>query len=805
MQEHTNEHCREISRLEQTEKKFRDLFENVPDALALINEAGQFVLLNRQMEGLFGYERQELLDANMSVLIPERLRAKQQENLRNFFAAYRTRPLCSSFESRGRKKSGDEFPVDIRFSPFETEEKVFVLVDIRDISEQKRAQAALRESEEKYRTLVENVNFGIFRNTGEPHGRFLQVNSALVKMFGFDSAAELLQVEVADLYQCPEDRRLYVEELLQKGFIKDKELQLKKRDGTPIWTSTTAKAQLDENGAIAWIDGVVEDITIRKWAEEALRQSEERYRELVEGTDNLVVQVARDGRINFVNKTAVRLFGLSAHECVGKTFFYFVHPDDREATREALQSWIAKKIPSATFENRLISRAGEARDILWTTNLHFDAGGQVATVNSVGRDITSRKRAEERIKRSYYFENTLNSVLKIALKDLPFTEQLERTLDLILAIPFLALHAKGCIFLVEADPEVLVMKVARGLDEEVMRNCARVPFGRRLCGKAAATCKVVFADRLEDEHEPHFENLMPHGQYCIPICHGEKVYGVLSLLLKEGHRRDEQEEEFLLSIANTLASLIVQQQMEQEQERLQAQLIQAEKLSALGRMTASVAHEIRNPLTAIGGLAKRLDRQLPEGTKEKEYSRVIASESFRLEKILKSILAYTREGELHRERCNINDVINEALAVFEVAFKERAITLQKSLAELPDLTIDITQVREVVDNIIRNAADSLTGGGSITVATGLRQVDGDTYVTIEITDTGKGIEQDKLGRIFEPFYTTKAVGRGDGVGLGLPISKKIMERHGGFIRAASVVGQGTTFSIFFPLEGGKTR
>ncbi len=134
----------------------------------------------------------------------------------------------------------------------------------------KQAKEALRENEEKYRTLVENINIGIYRNTGGPHGKFLQANPAIVKMFGYDSVEEFMKVRVSDLYQYPETRKHFVDEIVLKGFSKNKELRLRRKDGTPIIASCTAKVCYDEKGDIKWIDGVIEDITERKRIEEKL-------------------------------------------------------------------------------------------------------------------------------------------------------------------------------------------------------------------------------------------------------------------------------------------------------------------------------------------------------------------------------------------------------------------------------------------------------------------------------------------------------------------------------------------------------
>lgn len=148
-----------------------------------------------------------------------------------------------------------------------------ILGIVTDISGRKRAEEALRQSEEKYRSLVNNLNIGIYRSTGVVSGRFLEANPAIAEMFGYDSVGKFRNVAVSKLYQDPEDRKRFTEKIEKEGLVKNEELRLQKKDGTPIWASCTARLQYDANGGIKWIDGVIEDITGRKQAEEELKQT----------------------------------------------------------------------------------------------------------------------------------------------------------------------------------------------------------------------------------------------------------------------------------------------------------------------------------------------------------------------------------------------------------------------------------------------------------------------------------------------------------------------------------------------------
>jgi signal transduction histidine kinase len=229
-------------------------------------------------------------------------------------------------------------------------------------------------------------------------------------------------------------------------------------------------------------------------------------------------------------------------------------------------------------------------------------------------------------------------------------------------------------------------------------------------------------------------------------------------------------------------------------------LIEYEKLSALGRLTASVAHEIRNPITVIGGLAKRLEKSLSPGVKEREYLELISLEAKRLEELLRNVLVFSSNAFLQRERQDINAIVRECLEVYSDVFKNKSIMPEAFLGTVPPLYIDRKQVREAINNLISNAIDAMKEGGSLTAATTEDFINGKNYTKVSIADTGTGIPEEKIRMIFEPFFSTKV--DGTETGLGLPITRKIVEGHGGFMRVESAVGRGSAFELFFPHRPG---
>lgn len=233
-----------------------------------------------------------------------------------------------------------------------------------------------------------------------------------------------------------------------------------------------------------------------------------------------------------------------------------------------------------------------------------------------------------------------------------------------------------------------------------------------------------------------------------------------------------------------------------ENKTLQKGLVEFEKLSALGRLTANVAHEIRNPITIIGGLAERLKKSILLKTKEKEYVELISLEAKRLEEILREVLVFSNKPFFSKERHDINKIVNESLEIYADTFTDYSINVQKIFSDVTQIYVDERHVKEALKNVISNAIEAMPNGGTLTVATNEETSHGKNYVAVKITDTGVGISEDKKLMIFEPFFSTKVTKKE--TGLGLPITKKIVEGHGGFITLKSSIGKGSTISLYFP-------
>ncbi|MFH0754177.1 MAG: ATP-binding protein, partial [Candidatus Omnitrophota bacterium] len=247
------------------------------------------------------------------------------------------------------------------------------------------------------------------------------------------------------------------------------------------------------------------------------------------------------------------------------------------------------------------------------------------------------------------------------------------------------------------------------------------------------------------------------------------VYRVLSEKLKEIRSRDERIKDFT------------------------DELIRANKLSSLGELAGSIAHEIKNPLISIQGFAKRIEKTGDE-EKIKKYAMLIDKESGRLSNVLVKLLDFSRMDEPKRERVDINEIVDDTVLFIEhhlTRFKNIQLFVEKEKT-LPPVEADKIHIQQSLVNIIMNAAQAMPGGGAIRIKTGKNG----GSVHISVTDQGAGINPENIDKIFEPFFTTKK--KGEGTGLGLSLCKRLIEANKGKIEVESKIGEGSTFRILIP-------
>jgi two-component system NtrC family sensor kinase len=274
-----------------------------------------------------------------------------------------------------------------------------------------------------------------------------------------------------------------------------------------------------------------------------------------------------------------------------------------------------------------------------------------------------------------------------------------------------------------------------------------------------------------------------------------------------------------IAIENAQLYKDLQDRME-ELKRTQAQLIQSARLAAIGELAAGVAHEINNPLTGIMGFTRLLLQEVDDDAPIKEDLQIIDREAARTKDIVRGLLDFASQRETRLEPADVNEIVRSTVTLVRHQAKGARVTIKESYDEnLPLVSLDAEQIKQVFLNIITNAIQAMPKGGELKVVTAYwpqarspelvearspalaKGIDGADCVVVEFHDSGTGISVENLPRIFDPFFTTKTVDQG--TGLGLSISHGIVERHGGRIEVKSEVGQGSTFTVMLPVAEGQ--
>jgi PAS domain S-box-containing protein len=560
--------------IKRSEQYFKALVENAMDVITVIDNEGIIRYEADSIARVLGYKVEE----RVGKYIADFAHPDDMEILINAFNRLSQNPdLIQHANVRSRHKDGSWRAVEaVARNLLEYEAVKGIVLNWRDITERKRMEEALKESEERFRRLVNQAPDIIFR--WSPDKGLEYVSPAVAQITGFSPedlmADPMIGLELAKLSdsQLAEDYTKVVEE---RRSMRAREVSFVRKDGKPVHLDMRSHAIRDGKGEVVAYEGILRDITDRKLMEEAIKESEARYRLLAENVQDVISVVDMNLRPTYVSPSVYQLMGYTVEEAMARTLEEQLTPASFEsivkAFREGLTAGQAGQNDlsgSLVLEAEVYRKNGSTAPVEMRVNLLRDSDGQPLGILGVTRDITERKEAERRIKRNYEIQSVLNGLLRISLTDISLEKQLQLFLKHIVSVSPLALEAKGAIFLVEDDPDVLVLKAQHGLPESLLSMCGRVPFGRCLCGRAALSGEMQFADYVDERHENRYEGILQHGHYCVPILFGGKVLGVINLYVGEGHTRDGMEAGFLGAVSDVMAGIIQRKKAEEELRRL---------------------------------------------------------------------------------------------------------------------------------------------------------------------------------------------------------------------------------------------
>lgn len=296
-----------------------------------------------------------------------------------------------------------------------------------------------------------------------------------------------------------------------------------------------------------------------------LAEEENRIRTLTQSAVDAIISADENGNVSSWNRGAERIFGYSEQEILGKPITPLIPAKSLPAHLSGFANAIATgntHHQGETLEVQGIRKDGQLIALEIALSTWSLSGRRYFT--AIIRDISKRKKNAEKNHRDFMSRLAINSILEVALKSLPLQEQLTKSLQIILAVPWLSLQYKGSIFLFNSKNDKLEMSANQGLSEQIMLSCKEVALGSCLCGQAAASQQIVFSNALDDRHSVRFEGMTPHGHYCVPILLEERLLGVLNLYLQVGHVRENEEIRFLETVAQTLAGMIERKMSERK-------------------------------------------------------------------------------------------------------------------------------------------------------------------------------------------------------------------------------------------------
>jgi PAS domain S-box-containing protein len=818
------EELEEMNReLSESGKKYRHLFETAMVGIYRTRiEDGKFLAANQTLAKLLGYD-------SVDQLIAEYVTSKHYTDPK------RREELLHQIQSKGRVDGfeiemtrTDGSLVQISISAAAYPEHGYLEGVVTDISSRKQAAEELRENEQRYKSLTTHLNVGVYRNTTGPSGKFIEANPAIVKMFGYDSREEFLSVSVSELYKNPNDRKEYNAKMLKVGSVRNEELQLQRKDGTSFIGSVSAVVVKDENGEVKYYDGIIEDITGRKQAEEALQESEERYRSFLQNFRGIAFRGRMDFTPMFFHGAVDEITGYTEREFLdGKIRWdQVIHPEDLPALYTEDEKRL-HSIPHYSHEReyRILCKDGAVRWVHEVIQNVCDDSGKPAILQGAIYDITERKLAEKER------ENLINE-LQIALAEVKTLSAISKTvnqslnLDRVLndaldRIMELFKSHSAHIRLLDNKTQELVLTAQKGLiPDDLEKLKKRLKLEEAISRHAikrheAVIIEDIFTDSRTAGSQSFAERIGCRTLVTIPLFGKNKLLGHLTMRGREPSAFTADNIQLFTSIGHQVGTAIENARLYQDMEvtikelnETQDNLRQAQKLESIGTLAGGIAHDFNNILSPIMMHSELGMMDLPPDNPVQHNLKEIFKAVERARDMVKQILAFSRKGEGERAVIKITPILKEVLRLLRSSIPTTIDIHQKLEAELDTVFADPTQIHQILMNLCANASHAMQErGGKLTInlteehldpeATGkFYDLNHGPYLKLTVSDTGHGIDAETMDRIFEPYFTTKKTG--EGTGMGLAMVHGIVKSYDGNITVESEQGKGTTFNVYLP-------
>ena len=867
--------------LKESEALFKNYLENAPDGVYLSDLKGNFLYGNRKSEEIIGYKREDLIGKNFLEL--NLLSGDSLNKAAYLIQASMEGKATGPDEIELIDKGGRHLPVEINTSLVQHNDQKIVVGFVRDISDRKRVEEALRRSEANYKQLFDNAPTGIYQLDYRT-GKLSKANDVVCEYLGC-SQEEINSFSPLDMLS-PESKKIFLERIVKinsgEKVSENPEFEIIDRKGRRRWLQLNSKTFSDSAGLIIGADVVAHDITDRKFAEEELRESETKLQAIFDtvGTGIFIVDADTQTIIE-ANQTAIEMTGLQKERIIGQMCHSLVGPAE---TGKCPVKDLGQRVDNS--ERKLLCAGGDSKDILKTVYPIILKGRECYLESFI--DISDRRKAEDALKESEKKYRELVDFLPISLFEMDKegtiisgnqalvdtfgykaedfvvgvnafnmfipddVKRMKVNIEMVLkgekvsGYEYMGIRKDGSIFpLIAFSSPIIRAGKAMGLRgaiiditelkqaEESLKksnlslaNAQRIAHignweldiaGKsiycsdevyRILGQSPLPNDKTYKTFLESFH--HEDMKMIKQTFDKAIDKGIKSEIEHRIVRGDGSVREVRQRiestyndsGNAISIIGIIQDVTDQHQAERELQNARELLLQSEKLAAIGRLSAGVAHEILNPVNIIslGLQILQTIEDLPSevleevDTCKKQISRIVT--------ITDNLKQLSRTSKKKITSAGINNVIADILNLYAVQLKIEEIEIEVDYgADLPEIYIDKEKIDQVIMNLISNATAAMKGKTKkiLHIKTEMETfIRGHQHQKIIIADTGTGIKNENMSKIFDPFFTTKEPGKG--TGLGLSISYGIIHEHGGQIWAENNERGGASFYIRLPVK-----
>lgn len=753
---------------------FRFFAENSALGVAVADLKGRLKYVNSALAELLGYSVKEMLDRPFKDFLHP---TDKWKVMRLFLRIIALRRQPRYLEFRAVRKDGIVLYLWSKPSRFMVNGKTVgfqaILVDVTKLKETERK---LAETNRKLEMFLRTAMEGII--VADPDDNLTFVNKAFADIVGY-TERELLGLNARKIVGEESFQKIRGEtEIRKRGGVSRYELVLRRKDGEPRVVQVSASPLWNEKGAYAGAIAIVMDITEQKRMERKIRESEERLRKLIEYAPDAIYINDLNGGFIDGNRQAEILTGYRREELIGKNMLEIGLLPEKYLQRanEALQK-NARGEKTGPDEFELIRKDG-SRVFVEISTFPVTRGDSIEVIG-IARDITDRKRMEEALKES---ENKYRTLFESANDSLILLDASGRIVD----VNKMAGEVFG------GSKEELLGKHFTEVNVVSQEDLLKLlnSFSRILDGKEGFMSLTITNKQGQERHLECSSSIIR--------TRDNALSGILVIArdVTERNYLQKKLEEYSQQLENLVEERT--RQLKEAQERL----LKSERLAAIGQVAAMVGHDLRNPLASISGATYYLKRKLYQKLDEnaRKMLEIIERDIQYSNKIINDLVEYSREIKLELTETTPKAIVKNGLALVEIPRNVKVLDLTQ---DKPKIKADVDKMQRVFANIIKNAVDAMPDGGKLTILS--RKSNGN--VQFMFVDTGVGMAKEVLEKIWAPFFTTKA----KGMGLGLPVCKRLIEAHGGKISVESIVGKGTTFKVTLPIKpkhrevGGENR